>query len=373
MAGQAELLLRRFGRRHAAVVRLATVLPIGAIAMLRVTPEHLPATASAVGVAVVWTCGYAWWLQRTDGGLPVAVDVVVLLGVCLSIFATDAVERTNVGWIRLLVAFACVTYQWHTSPRAGAVAALATGGGLAVAVTAAGSADNDLLISQVWTLVAAGLSRAAWQLVRRAAEQADRVAADAARARRDSSVAAAVRAEEREFAAALHDTAAATLLMVGSGQVRRDSAWLAPQARRDLDRLRSGRADTSRHTDLVRLLAVEVEAVHLDVDFDAPARLPLPADVATVFADATREALNNVRRHSGTSHASIRLGGDRRRLRLDIADGGRGFAPDAVPVTRRGLRESVHGRLNRIGGTATVLSTVGAGTVVRLEWRDSGE
>ena len=373
MAGQAELLLRRFGRRYAAVVRLATVLPIGVIAMLRVTPEHLPVTALAVGVAVGWTCAFAWWLQRTDGGLPVAADVVVLLGVCLSVFATDAVDRTNVGWIRLLVTFACVTYQWHTSSRAGVVAALVVDGGLLVVITTAGSADVAMVITQAWVLVAAGLSRAAWLLVRRAAERADRMAADAARAHRDSSVAAAVRNEEREFAAALHDTAAATLLMVGSGQVREDSAWLAPQARRDLERLRSGRVDADLRTDLVRLLSAEVEAVHLDVELDAPTRLALPSPVAAVFADATREALNNVRRHAGTSRASIRLGGDERRLRLDIADRGKGFSPDDVPDTRRGLRESVHGRLNRIGGSATVTSAVGAGTVVRLEWRGSGE
>ena len=198
------------------------------------------------------------------------------------------------------------------------------------------------------------------------------MAADAARVERDASVAAAVRAEEREFAASLHDTAAATLLMVGIGQVREDSAWLAAQARRDLDRLRSGGTDVPRHTDLVRLLHDEVEAVHLDVVLDAPTRLPLPSDVAAVFADATREALNNVRRHAGTTRASIRLGGDQRRLRLDIADTGKGFSPEDVPATRRGLRESVHGRLTRIGGTATVISAVGEGTVVRLEWRDAG-
>ena len=102
-------------------------------------------------------------------------------------------------------------------------------------------------------------------------------------------------------------------------------------------------------------------------------KIVLPSDVAAVFADATREALTNVRRHAGTSRASIRLGGDERRLTLDVADRGRGFSPDAVPTTRRGLRESVHGRLRRIGGTATVRSTVGAGTVVRLEWGDGDE
>lgn len=372
MAGQAELLLLRFGRRYAVVVRLVTLLPIGVIALLRATPEHVPLTAFAAVVAVVWTCGYGWWLQRTGGVLPVAVDVVVLLGVCLSAVATDAVEHTNLGWIRLLVTFACVTYQWHTSAPVGIGAALAVDGGLMIVTTTQG-ADRDAVISQAWVLVAVVLSRAAWLLVRRAAERADRMAADAARVERDASVAAAVRAEEREFAASLHDTAAATLLMVGSGQVREDSAWLAAQAGRDLERLRSGGTDVPRHTDLVRLLHDEVEAVHLDVVLDAPTRLPLPSGVAAVFADATREALNNVRRHAGTSRASIRLGGDQRRLRLDIADTGKGFSPEDVPATRRGLRESVHGRLTRIGGTATVVSAVGEGTVVRLEWRDRDE
>ncbi|WP_158842535.1 sensor histidine kinase [Saccharothrix deserti] len=372
MAGQAERRLRRFGRRYAVVVRLATLLPIAAVALLRATPSQLPAIVFVVGAAVVWTCGYGWWLQRTDGPLPVAVDVVVLLGVCLSIFVTDAVEHTNIGWIRLLVTFACVTYQWHTSPLAGGVAALAVDGGLMITTSAAG-ADPDLLVGQAWVLVAATLSRAAWLLVRRAAARADRMAAEAAQARRDSLVAAAVRAGEREFAAALHDTAAATLLMVGSGQVRGDTAWLAPQARRDLERLRTDHTRAARHTDLVRLLDAEIEAVHLDVEFDAPDRLPLPSEVATALADATREALNNVRRHAGTGRAVIRLGADEQWVRLDIVDEGNGFQVDDVPATRRGLRESVRGRLSRIGGTAAVSSSVGAGTAVRLAWGARGE
>ncbi|MGP3912580.1 sensor histidine kinase [Nonomuraea sp. 10N515B] len=370
VAGEAARLLVRFGRRYAAAVRLATLVPICAIALFRAPPEHLTATAVAAGVAAAWTCGYAWWLRAGQGTAPVALDVVVLLGLCASIFWTDAVEDRNTGWLRLLITFACVTCQWHTSPLAGGVAAVAAGGGAVALLTAAGAvqADSTLVTGVMWAIPAAALSRAAWVLVHRAAQRADRMAAEAARAHAESLVAAAVRAEERELANALHDTAATTLLMVGIGQVRSDADWLAPQARRDLDRLRSDDGRAPRHADLVDLLRADLDAVQLTVEFDAPARLRLPFEVARAIADAARESLTNVRRHAGTTRATVRLRGDARSLRLDIADQGRGFSPEDVSATRRGLRESVRGRMSRLGGTATITSAEGQGTLVRLEW-----
>lgn len=375
MAGQAARLLVRFGRRYAAAVRLATLVPICAIALFRAPPEHLAATVSVAGAAAAWTCCYVWWLSSGRGALPVALDVVVLLGLSASVFWTDAIEDRNTGWLRLLITFACVTCQWHTSPMVGGAAAVAAGGGAAGVLAAAGAAEVDasLLSGQLWAVPAAGLSRAAWVLVRHAADRADRITAEAARVRGESMVAAAVRAEEREFANSLHDTAATTLLMVGTGQVRSDADWLAPQARRDLDRLRSDSGRTARHTDLVDLLCADLDATQLAVEFDAPARLVLPFDSARAIADAAREALTNVRRHAGTARATVRLSGNARALRLDIADRGKGFSLADVPETRRGLRESVRGRMDRVGGTATITSVPGEGTLVRLEWRAGDE
>ncbi|WP_216215037.1 sensor histidine kinase [Amycolatopsis aidingensis] len=368
MAGETVRLLWRFGRRYAATVRVAMLPPVVVIAVLRAAPEHLVAISVTAGVAAVWTCAYGWWLIRSGGNGPVAVDVVVLLGVCASIPWTDAVAEHNIGWIRLLVIFACATYQWHTSALVGGLAALAVDGGLLAAVLA-GGAEAGLLITPAWVLVAAALSRAAWVLVGRAAARADRLAAAAERARRESSVAEAVRAEEREFANALHDTAAATLLMVGTGQVRADAGWLASQARRDLERLRTAGGPASGEADLVELLRAELDTTHLAVELDAPARLTLPSGVAGPIADSVREALNNVRRHAGTDRATIRLGGDQRAVRVEVVDEGKGFSVEEIPATRRGLRDSVRDRMHRAGGAATITSAAGVGTVVRLEWR----
>jgi signal transduction histidine kinase len=49
-----------------------------------------------------------------------------------------------------------------------------------------------------------------------------------------------------------------------------------------------------------------------------------------------------------------------------VRDRGNGFDPAAVPSDRRGLAESIVGRLARHGGNARVTSTPGEGTEVEL-------
>ncbi|ASR35210.1 hypothetical protein BAY61_09665 [Prauserella marina] len=368
MAGEAVRLLRDFGRGYAVVVRLVTLLPICAIALFRASPDHVRLVGLVVAIAAVWTCVQAWWLRRAAGGLsPLVADVVVLLGLSLTTFWTGAGEDTNFGWLRLLATFACVTWQWHTSTLAGGAAALLVAGGM-LPVFAGAGADPSVLRALGWLVVVSALSRAAWVIVGRAATRADRMAAAAERARGEAEVASAVRADEREHANALHDTAATTLLMVGTGQVRAEAPWLAPQARRDLGRLAGRGLTAGAEADLVPLLRGNLDTPHVSVEFDLPERLRLPAEVAMAFAGAAAEAVTNVRRHAGAETVAVRLSGDARAVCLEVTDTGDGFDVDAVPATRRGLRESVRGRMTGVGGTATITSSSETGTVVRLKW-----
>jgi signal transduction histidine kinase len=55
---------------------------------------------------------------------------------------------------------------------------------------------------------------------------------------------------------------------------------------------------------------------------------------------------------------------------VEIEDAGIGFDPATVPAHRYGLRGSIHERMATVGGRAEIASAPGAGTRVRLEWRD---
>jgi len=54
-------------------------------------------------------------------------------------------------------------------------------------------------------------------------------------------------------------------------------------------------------------------------------------------------------------------------VEVAVRDRGKGFDPDAVSGDRKGLAESIHGRMVRHGGSAAVQSAVGEGTKVTLK------
>ena len=89
-----------------------------------------------------------------------------------------------------------------------------------------------------------------------------------------------------------------------------------------------------------------------------------PAEDALVLA--AREAMTNAAKFAGVEEIDVyaEVGDDS--VAVFIRDRGSGFDREAVPSDRRGLAESIEGRLERAGGTATISSEPGAGTEVEL-------
>ncbi|WP_460864037.1 sensor histidine kinase [Rhodococcus aerolatus] len=309
------------------------------------------------------------------------VDLVVTLGVALAtpVLVESAVEaRSLASMPAAVVAAAGVTFVWQLRGWrvlawvVAAVAALALGGALA------GAAPQDLLV--VWYLPIQ--SFVVWLMMvvlRRGAARADREAVGLVETRTAAVLAAQRRVAEREHWAVLHDTAAATLLVVGTGVPGTASARVRAQAGRDLRALEAaapGRDDPTRAptqpdgTTLALTAALRplLGEGPLRAELDGPDDVAAPAGVVAALRDATRELLTNVERHAGTAHARVRVGRDAGTdgVWVEVRDRGTGF--DAGAVEGRGLRESVRGRVSRVGGTVALRTTPGGGTTVRLRW-----
>jgi nitrate/nitrite-specific signal transduction histidine kinase len=122
-----------------------------------------------------------------------------------------------------------------------------------------------------------------------------------------------------------------------------------------------------------RLAAVASEAAPLRVSTSFfPATKTVPATAVDRIADCAAEALRNVAGHAGTGRAELRVRDSNGQVVVEIIDQGRGFDARSVPRSRRGISESIRGRMAEIGGTAEISGALGAGTTVTLRWPSEG-
>ena len=241
--------------------------------------------------------------------------------------------------------------------RSGVGVALVVAAGLAfLQSTGALSAARDVLLAAVAVAVVLTVIFAPWivRLVRSlASERASRV-----------------RSQERaEMAAHLHDSVLQTLALV---QRRADDpaevATLARRQERELRAWLAGRAPGAVSTRLAAALeaaAGDVEQAHrVPVEVVAVGDAELDGAGEALVA-AAREAMVNAAKFGNGSAVSVFAEVRDDELQVFVRDRGAGFDPAAVPADRRGVRESIVGRMQRHGGRAEIHPSP-AGTEVEL-------
>jgi signal transduction histidine kinase len=180
-----------------------------------------------------------------------------------------------------------------------------------------------------------------------------------------------IRSQERaEMAAHLHDSVLQTLaLMQKRADDPREVAALARRQERELRSwLSRGTTvrDERRLATALEAAADEIEREH-GVPIDVVAVGDAPLDEAGEAAvAAAREAMLNASKFAGGSPVDVYAEASERRLQIFVRDRGPGFDPGAIPSDRRGVRESIVGRMERHGGHAAIRSAEGGGTEVEL-------
>ncbi|HEY6309199.1 MAG TPA: PspC domain-containing protein [Streptosporangiaceae bacterium] len=185
---------------------------------------------------------------------------------------------------------------------------------------------------------------------------------------------AKVRAQERlDIASRVHDSVLQTLALI---QRRADDPQKVVQLARLQERelrtwLFEGRSPDEADAEStfasgVRRLVVDVETRYgVQVEAVIVGDCELDENLNALIA-AAREATINAAKWSGASVISLFAEVEPAEVSLVVRDRGKGFDPSEVPEDRKGLAESIHGRMARRGGTATVSTAPGEGTKVSL-------
>jgi signal transduction histidine kinase len=181
-----------------------------------------------------------------------------------------------------------------------------------------------------------------------------------------------IRTQERaEISAHLHDSVLQTLALV---QQRSDDpkavAALARRQERELRAWLGRRAAPGGEQTLGAALeaaAGEVERNHgARVEVVSVGEVPLDGERAQALVAAAREAMVNAAKFANGSVVDVFAEGGADGVEVFVRDRGPGFDPSAVAADRRGVRESIVGRMERHGGRAVISSRPGEGTEVEL-------
>jgi signal transduction histidine kinase len=189
---------------------------------------------------------------------------------------------------------------------------------------------------------------------------------------RDVERTARIRSEERsDMAARVHDSVLQTLALIQKhAQEPRRVASLARRQERELRGWLYG--DQPLEDDSASLLAAleaaagDVEELHgVRVELASAGDCPVDASVNALVL-AAREAMTNAAKFAGVEEIDVYAEVTDDAAGVFVRDRGAGFDREKVPADRRGVVESIEGRMERAGGRATVTTSPGKGTEVEL-------
>lgn len=305
-------------------------------------------------------------VTRRALGLVLAVLGTVLLARHLRVTLPDAYILPA-----LCAAFGVGVVVWRVQPIAAVGRAFAVrmaagtilvafGIGVLVAANVSLGAVVDGLLSTVLVVGGLALILGPWVavLVRdRRAERQQRIRADA----------------RAEVAAHLHDSVLQTLALVQRSDDPIQMSALARRQERELRGWLYGERRGEKYGPQQATLKVAVEHLAGVVEDRHGAMIDVVVvgdaglDTATEsLVAATGEAMTNAARWSGRSDIGVYVEASEDRVEVFVRDRGVGFDPDAVGEDRHGIRDSIRGRLQRVGGDCEIISSPGQGTEVRL-------
>jgi signal transduction histidine kinase len=186
----------------------------------------------------------------------------------------------------------------------------------------------------------------------------------------------AVHRERDRIDALVHDSVLTTLLVSSNAEDSEAEKEAELLARAAIEKLISahlvGSSDqTISVSSLFGALEVAIRRQSMKVNIDAEGASDelVPSEVAAAVTESTLQALANAIHHAGTlANIEVLLRGNKKGIKIVVKDNGRGFRPARIPRNRLGLKLSIVGRMQSVGGRVFIDSKIGIGTNIVIEW-----
>lgn len=346
---------------RAAFVTLATVAGIGVVLYLLLwwlTLEHHATSdvrqlegSQRVGLAIAFG-SFVWILVNAGIG---ADPVITLVSATLFFGMATVLDRSESGGLARIV-LPGATGEISIFRLIAGIALVLGGLGLIASSVPAFSSIGGIALAVAITVVGLFVAFGPWFLKMRDDLGHERTA----RARQE---------ERAEMAAHLHDSVLQTLALIQRTDDPKRMMSLARTQERELRGWLFGKAPIEGQ----ELLSTALEAAVARIEAERSIAIDLVSvrdarfDVrGAALVAAASEAMINAANHSGTDRVSVYLEVEGGTAEVWVTDQGKGFDRATVPTDRRGLSESIEGRMSRQGGSTVVISSLGEGTEVHL-------
>jgi signal transduction histidine kinase len=213
-------------------------------------------------------------------------------------------------------------------------------------------------------------------MIRSAANRTDEANSEAIRAEVQQAEAEAKAKERLRLDGLIHDSVLTALISASQAknvEEAKASAELAGTALRKLSEVQRGDMAQSpvycsELFDSIILAANRIDP-KIKTKKNCATIISVDAEAVSALTEATIQAIYNALLHAGPNASrELSLKSSNAGIKIVILDNGKGFRVSQIDKSRMGIKVSIIGRMEAVGGSAHVVSQPSQGTTVVLEW-----
>ncbi len=213
-------------------------------------------------------------------------------------------------------------------------------------------------------------------MIRDAADRSDRANTEAIKAEVQQAESEARAKERLRLDGLIHDSVLTALIsatQAKNDEEARASAELAGTALKKLSEVQRGDMTQapvycSELFDSIILAAERIDP-SIKPRKNCGTSISVDSEAVSALTEATIQAIHNSLAHAGPNAVrELSLRSSNAGIKIVVMDNGKGFRVSQVNIGRMGIKVSIIGRMESIGGSAHVISKPGEGTTVVLEW-----